>query len=319
MVLKVVLFLAIIFQIVAAIVSLKLTRRTKYNLSWIFISLGFASLLLRMVLEALPFYFDVEPRYYRLLYIWLGVSSAMFFAIGLLLIRKIFDYMDKMEREKRASEKRYLSIMVQTEELERKRLAKDLHDGLGPLLSTVKMSVSALKKQKPNDFSVEILDNVDNVILESIKSIKDISNNLSPHVLDNFGLEKGISNFLQKINATKSIKIDYVSNLKGLRMEQTIEAVLYRVFCELVNNTIKHADASKIKVNLYYDILSVKLEYTDNGRGFDMKKAMRIHDKGAGLHNIFSRIKSLKGEIELNSLEGKGTEVIIQIPFKNED
>jgi signal transduction histidine kinase len=198
-------------------------------------------------------------------------------------------------------------------------LAKDLHDGLGPLLSTVKMSVSALKKQKPNDFSVEILDNVDNVILESIKSIKDISNNLSPHVLDNFGLEKGISNFLQKINATKSIKIDYVSNLKGLRMEQTIEAVLYRVFCELVNNTIKHADASKIKVNLYYDILSVKLEYTDNGRGFDMKKAMRIHDKGAGLHNIFSRIKSLKGEIEINSLEGKGTEVIIKIPFINED
>lgn len=319
MILKIVLFLSIIFQIVAAIVSLKLTRRTKYNLSWIFISLGFASLLLRMVLEALPFYFDVEPRYYRLLYIWLGVSSATFFAIGLVLIRKIFDYMDKMEQEKRANEKRYLSIMVQTEELERKRLAKDLHDGLGPLLSTVKMSVSALKKQNPNNFSTDILNNMDNVILESIKSIKDISNNLSPHVLDNFGLEKAISNFLQKINATKSIKIDYKSNLKGLRMEQTIEAVLYRVFCELVNNTIKHANASRIKINLYYDILSVNLHYTDNGHGFDIKQAMQTHDKGAGLHNIFSRIKSLKGEINYNSIEGKGTEVKIQIPFNNEE
>ncbi|MDD4149078.1 MAG: histidine kinase dimerization/phosphoacceptor domain-containing protein, partial [Bacteroidales bacterium] len=156
MVLKVVLFLTIIFQIVAAIVSLRLMKRTKYNLSWVFISFGFASLLFRMVLEALPFYFDVEPRYYRLLYIWLGVSSATCFAIGLVLIRKIFDYMDRMEKEKRASEKKYLSVVIQTEELERKRLAKDLHDGLGPLLSTVKMSASALKKQKLNDFSIEI-------------------------------------------------------------------------------------------------------------------------------------------------------------------
>jgi len=265
MILKIVLFLTIILQIVAAIVSLKLTKRTKYNLSWVFISLGFASLLMRMVLEAMPFYFDIEPRYYRLLYVWLGVSSATFFAVGLVLIRKIFDYMEKMEKEKRASEKRFLSIMVQTEELERKRLAKDLHDGLGPLLSTVKMSVSALKKQDNNDYSKEILANLDNVIVESIRSIKDISNNLSPHVLDNFGLDKAITNFMQKINVTKTIGIDYSSNLDGLRLEQNVESVLYRIVCELINNTIKHAEASEININLHYDIYSIKLTYSDNG------------------------------------------------------
>jgi signal transduction histidine kinase len=272
-----------------------------------------------MVLEALPFYFDVEPRYYRLLYVWLGVSSATFFAIGLILIRKIFDYMDKMEKEKRASEKRYLSIIIQTEDIERKRLAKDLHDGLGPLLSTVKMSVSALKKQNPNKYSAEILENMDNVIIESIKSIKDISNNLSPHVLDKFGLEKAISNFLQKINSTKSIKIDYVSNLKGLRMEQNIEAVLYRVFCELVNNTIKHAFATNISIDLYYDVYSVTLKYRDNGKGFEMNRILKSYEKGSGLHNIKSRVTSLKGSVEFNSTKGEGTEVIIQIPFKNEE
>ncbi len=319
MVLKIVLFLTIVFQIIAAIISLKLTKRTKYNLSWVFISLGFASLLMRMVFEAMPFYFNFELKYSKMLYVWLGVSSATFFAVGLVLISKIFNYMDKIEKEKRASEKRYLSIVLQTEELERKRLAKDLHDGLGPLLSTVKMSVSALKKQKPNDYSKEILENMDNVILESIKSIKEISNNLSPHVLDNFGLEKAISNFLQKVNATKCYNIEFNSTLRGLRMEQNIETVLYRVACELVNNTVKHANASKIQVNLYNDVYSVTLKYKDNGKGFEMNKFNVSEEKGSGLHNIYSRVISLKGNIDYNSAMGKGTEVKIKIPFKDEE
>ncbi len=319
MVLKVVLFITIIFQIVAAIVSLRLTKKTKYNLSWIFISMGFAALLMRMVLEALPFYFDVEPRYYRLLYIWLGVASATFFAVGLILIRKIFVYMDKIEKEKRASEKRFLSVMIQAEDNERKRLAKDLHDGLGPLLSTIKMSLSALKKQDNSPQAVEILQNLDNVILESIKSIKDISNNLSPHVLDNFGLDKAINNFLQKINTTGAINIEYRSNLKGLRLEQNTESVVYRVLCELINNTVKHANAKKININLYYDIYSVSLNYKDDGKGFEMENMFKPQEKGTGLYNIYSRINSLKGNVDIKSLSGKGTDVMIKIPFSNDD
>jgi signal transduction histidine kinase len=319
MVLKIVIFLTIIFQIIAAIVSLKLTKRTKYNLSWIFISLGFASLLMRMILEALPVYFDVEPKDYRLLYLWLGVSSAICFAIGLVLIRKIFIYMAKMEREKRASEKKYLSVMIQAEDNERKRLAKDLHDGLGPLLSTIKMSLSALKKQKNTPQYTEILQNLDNVILESIKSIRDISNNLSPHVLDNFGLDKAINNFLQKISTTGGISIEYRSNLKDLRLEQNTESVLYRVLCELINNTLKHANAKKININLYYDIYSITLNYKDDGKGFDLDNLFKPQEKGTGLYNIYSRINSLKGKIDIQSSQGYGTDVEIKIPFGNDD
>jgi signal transduction histidine kinase len=281
--------------------------------------MGFAALLMRMVLEALPFYFDVEPRYYRLLYIWLGVASATFFAVGLILIRKIFVYMDKIEKEKRASEKRFLSVMIQAEDNERKRLAKDLHDGLGPLLSTIKMSLSALKKQENSPQAVEILQNLDNVILESIKSIKDISNNLSPHVLDNFGLDKAINNFLQKINTTGAINIEYRSNLKGLRLEQNTESVVYRVLCELINNTVKHANAKKININLYYDIYSVSLNYKDDGKGFEMENMFKPQEKGTGLYNIYSRINSLKGNVDIKSLSGKGTDVMIKIPFSNDD
>jgi signal transduction histidine kinase len=318
MVLKISIVITIIFQIVAAIVSLRLTKRTKYTLSWVLITLGFGFLLIRQIMEALPLFVDFEPKDYSLLFIWFGVASSIFFAIGLILVRKIFDFMEKMEKEKRASEKRFLSVVIQAEEFERKRLAKDLHDGLGPLLSTVKMSVSALKKQENDSRSTEILNNLDNVIIESIKSIKEISNNLSPHILDNFGLNKAIRNFIQKINIAKSINIDFQTNLNDLRLEQNVETVLYRILCELINNTVKHANASKININLQYDLYAISLDYSDNGKGFDMDNLFKPYEKGMGFYNIFSRINSLKGKIETNSAPGKGTEIKIQIPFNDE-
>lgn len=318
MLLKIVLLLAIIFQVIAAVVSLRLTRKTKYNLSWIFISLGFAALLLRMILEALPFYFDVEPKSYGFLYIWLGVGSAIFFAIGLILIRSIFTYMEKIEKEKRANEKRFLSILIQAEDNERKRLAKDLHDGLGPLLSTIKMSLSALKKPNNKEQEKIILDNLDKVVVESMKSIKEISDNLNPHVLDNFGLDKAINNFIQKITTTGDIKIKYTSNLNDLRIEVSKETVLYRVLCELINNTIKHANANKININLYYDIHNISLTYKDNGRGFELDNLFKPQEKGTGIYNIYNRINSLKGFVNIDSKINNGTIVKIKIPFSND-
>ncbi len=319
MVLKIVILIALISQVIAAVLSLRLTRKTKYNLSWVFISLGFAALLVRMFLEALPLFFDVEPRYYRFLYIWLSVGSAIFFAVGLILIRKIFNYMEKIEKEKRANEKRFLSILIQAEDNERKRLAKDLHDGLGPLLSTIKMSLSALRKPKNEDERTNIMDNLDKVVIESMKSIKEISNNLNPHVLDNFGLEKAIANFIQKIITTGSININFESNLKNLRIESNSETVLYRVICELINNTIKHAYAKNINIKLFYDLYNISLNYSDDGQGFELDNLFKPQEKGTGIYNIYSRISSLKGFINIDSKINDGTRVEIKIPFSHDN
>ncbi len=319
MVLKIALIVAIIFQIIAATVSLKLTKRTKYNLSWIFITLGFVFLLIRRVIEMLPFYSDFKPQDFRLLYIWFGVASSIFFAVGLILIGKIFSYMKNMEKEKRAEEKRFLSIIIKAEENERKRLAKDLHDGLGPLLSTVKMSVSALKKQNNSEHSMEILNNLDNVIVESIKTIKDVSNNLSPHVLDHFGLNKAIKNFIDKINTTNTLKISFDSNLKEQRFEQNIESVLYRLTCELINNTMKHANAGIINIELNYDLYSITMRYSDNGIGFEVDNLFKPQEKSTGYYNMYSRINALKGKIDVQSSAGKGVDVLIDIPFSHDE
>ena len=226
--------------------------------------------------------------------------------------------MEKMENETRANEKRLLSVMIQAEENERKRLAKDLHDGLGPLLSTVKMSLSALKKSNNAETNTEIINNLETATIEAIRSIKDISNNLSPHVLDNFGLDKAIRNFLQKIINTGTIKIIYNSNVNNHRFDANTEAIIYRVICELVNNTIKHAKAKKIIIDLNYDLCGIKLYYKDDGSGFETNALFKSQEKGTGLYNIISRIHSLKGKVEFNSSTGNGTEVLIEIPFNNE-
>lgn len=319
MILKIALLIAIIFQIIAAILSLKLTKRTKYNLSWIFITLSFVFLLIRMTIEALPFFFYTKPQDYKLLYIWFGVASSIFFAVGLILIGKIFSYMERMEKEKRANENRFLSVIIKAEENERRRLAKELHDGLGPLLSTIKMSVSALKKQNNSEHSKEILNNLDNVIVESIKSIKDISNNLSPHVLDHFGLNKAINNFIDKINTTETLKINFKSNINNQRFEQNIESVLYRVICELINNTMKHANASKVNIELNYDMYSIHMKYSDNGIGFEVDNLFKPQEKSTGYYNIYSRINSLKGKINVESLMDEGVNIRINIPFVHDE
>jgi len=319
MLIKIMILITIVLHIIATVVSLKLIQRTKYNLSWILITLGFSFLLFRRVIESLPFFIaDFNPKDYRQLYIWFGIATSFFFAAGLIFVQKIFNYMEKMEKEKRASEKRFFSVIIQAEETERKRFAKDLHDGLGPLLSTVKMSVSALKREGVEQNNLEILNNLDIVINESIKTIKDISNNLSPHVIENFGLTRALKNFIEKINSSKIISISLDSQLYELRMEYNIEIVLYRVICELINNTIKHANALNIDISIRYDTKAIYVDYSDNGQGFEVDSLFKPQTKGMGFYNIYSRINSLKGKIETNSELEKGTQVKIKIPLSND-
>ncbi len=319
MVIKWLIIITVVLHITATVVSLRLTRRTKYNLSWILISLGFLFLLVRRFFESLTFFnINFISDTHDVLYVWFGIATSTFFAVGLILVSKIFDYMERMEKEKRENEKKFLSVIIQAEEKERERIAKDIHDGLGPLISTIKMSVSALKKEKVLNESNEILQNLEMVINESIKTLKDISNNLSPHVIENFGLVKALKNFIQKINSSKNLKINFICSDSFPRISRDVEIVLYRVICELFNNTMKHADARIIDITLSQDYKSVYVDYKDDGKGFEMDSLFKSPVTGTGFHNIFSRINSLKGTIETDSEPGKGVRVRIEIPLSHE-
>ncbi len=319
MVLQVLLAISIVLQIFAVGVAIKLTRVTKYNFSWILLTIGFIFMAVSRMLEFLPYISNFEPQELGEVAVWFGVVISLSFAIGVFMIQRIFKYMKRVEDSRRLTEKMFLNAIIQTEEKERKRFAKDLPHGLGPLLSTVKMSVSSLAQLEHDQASKEIVDNTEMVINEAIKSLKEISDNLSPHVLNNFGLLRALRNFSNKINATRAIHIELESNLGNERFSNNIEVVLYRVVCELINNTIKHAQAKTISIQLQKEASDLLISYQDDGIGFDMEK---LEEQplvgGMGFSNIYSRINSLKGEISLKSKTGEGTQVYIKVKTTDE-
>ena len=319
MILQILLVITIILQFFAVGVAIKLTKVTKYNFSWILLTIGFIFMAIRRMVEFLPYISNFEPQELGEVYVWFGVVISLTFAIGVFMIQRIFKYMKRVEDSRRLTEKMFLNAIIQTEEKERKRFAKDLHDGLGPLLSTVKMSVSSLSQMEHDEASREIVTNTEMIINEAIKSLKEISDNLSPHVLNNFGLLRALRNFTNKINATKAIEIKLESNMTDERFSNNIEVVLYRVVCELINNTIKHASAKTIEISLQKKNDYLSIAYHDNGIGFDKNKLEELSTMGGmGFSNIYSRINSLKGDISIESEPMKGTLVYIKVKTQDE-
>ncbi|MFO7790394.1 MAG: sensor histidine kinase [Bacteroidota bacterium] len=314
MLLKITIILAVIFQIIAVFQAIKLTKRTKYNFSWIMISIGIAALLIRRVVEFLPLVSDFQPQDFRLLYIWVGVLSSLFLALGFLLIRQIFNYIDRMEAERREAEKQLLSSVIVTEESERKRLARELHDGLGPLMSGIRMSVSALEKQLHDDKQKKIAADAKNLVQEALKSVKDISTNLSPHMLENFGLVQALKNFINKVSASGNLQVQFNTNLKDEKLPHKLEIIVYRVLCEMLTNTIKHAGATRAGINIQHTGNALLIDYYDDGRGFDPQEVIN-NKQGMGISNIYSRIASINGSVNINASGKNGTNMKIYIPL----
>ncbi|MFP4663006.1 MAG: sensor histidine kinase [Bacteroidales bacterium] len=317
MLLKITIILAVIFQVIAAGQAMRLTRRTKYNFSWILISLGLAALLVRRIVEFLPLVSDFQAQDFRLLYIWVGVLSSLFLALGFLLIRQIFNYIDRMEAERRKTEKQILSSVIAAEESERKRLARELHDGLGPLMSGIRMSVSALEQQVQNEKQKEIAGNANKLIQEALKSVKDISANLSPHMLENFGLEQALRNFINKINASGEIKAHMQADIDKKNLSGKLETIVYRVICEMLTNTLKHARASRAEIIMHQSSKALLIDYQDNGQGFNVDEVIS-NQQGMGISNIYSRVASLNGSVDIRASRENGTNVKIYIPLEYE-
>ena len=211
---------------------------------------------------------------------------------------------DISERQK--TERKILNAVINTEESERKRFATDLHDSIGPLLSSINLYLSSINKFESEAEKKNIIKASVEAVNEALVSIKEISNNLSPHILNDFGLEKAIRSFTNKINLSQAISISfYAENMKE-RINHQVEVVIFRVVSELINNTIKHAKATNIEINLSREENLVSLIYIDDGIGFDAKEINAGTSTGMGLYNVFSRIKSLNGSHKIKSHPKRG-------------
>ncbi|MFI3321737.1 MAG: histidine kinase [Rikenellaceae bacterium] len=311
--LNILIAITIILQVLAVSISLRLMRITKYNAAWILFSIAFILMLIQLVGQII-YNFKGKDIINPGLMMWVWVLTALCFTSGLFVINKLITYTARMERKRRISEERILNTIITTEEKERRRFSNDIHDGLGPLLSSVKLSISALHNMDCSQSQKEILTNAEFTIGEAIKSLRDISNNLNPHILNNFGVTRAVSSFVNKLTLPKGVKIDFTSNINGNRYEPNIEAIIYRVVCELINNAIKHSNASQILVSITKESENiVKLNIEDNGIGFDFEKMENEVSEGLGLSSIASRISSIKGKMVVDSHHGFGTKIVITL------
>ena len=309
MVIKILLIISIILQLGAASVAIGMIQKTKYNLSWMLFTVALTGLACLRFGEYVQMTHMEELHLPQEFFVWLGIITSLCCAGGILIVNKIFNYIARTESQRRISERRILNTVLRTEEKERQRFSKDLHDGLGPLLSSAKMSVSALNSADMSEQNKEIIRNVNYVVDEAIRSLREISANLSPHVLNDFGLSRAISNFINKLPRGE-MRIVFETNLKNERFDTDIEVILYRVVCELINNSLKHSGAARVDLSLHYQQGQIRIRYKDNGCGFDPDK---VGQKGMGISNIFSRISSLKGEVSIDSSPGAGMRAVVDI------
>ena len=303
MFIKIALIISVALQFGAFFITISLIQKTKFNISWIMISIGFFLMAFRRLNELISIININEYNTQTYINSWIAVLISLLMFIASIYIRQIFNLQGKINGLQKENEAKVLSAIIKTEEKERKKFAKELHDGLGPILSSIKMAVSAVNKSVIGKENKQIIDKTENAVDDAILSIKEISNNLSPHILERFGLEKAIKTFTDTIITGNDLQIIQSSNLYGKRYGYNVEVVLYRIIGELIANTLKYASASKIEISLFNYENRLELFYSDNGIGFDMKN---LKSNGMGLSNINSRVKSIDGDIEMHSKPNQG-------------
>ena len=211
-----------------------------------------------------------------------------------------------------ALQQKILNAIIEAEEKERSSFSQELHDGLGPLLSTIKLYLEWIQNPGAKSNKSILLTDALNTIEEAISGIKEISNRLSPSVLKKFGLETAIRSFIKKIESLGESRFDVKIKL-AQRLRPEIEAMLYRVLVEAINNSLKYANASNIFIHLESNEHRLYTMFRDDGVGFNPDEVSK-RDKGHGLFNMQHRVETYEGAFSLYSMPGEGTQIEISIP-----
>lgn len=210
-------------------------------------------------------------------------------------------------------EKNMLRAMIRGQEKERRRLAQEMHDGIGPLLSTLKLHIEELKNKPLNDHS-ELEHQCDELIglLQTVTTeIRNISHALMPHALVDFGLATALESMCAKANQTSQVTVNFYKHGMEERLDQHLEFPLYRIGQELLNNALKHAKATTINMQLIRHSDHLLLMVEDNGVGFKKSSAT----DGIGLKNLQTRAKSIGATFTLDTQPNRGVLATIEVPM----
>ncbi len=203
--------------------------------------------------------------------------------------------------------------IIAAEENERQRIATDLHDGVGQLMSAAKMNLSGFEEKLAlmNEADKLSYQKIIALVDESCREVRQVSHNMMPNALLKAGLGNAVKDFIDKIDS-KILKVNlYVEGLQE-RLNENVETILYRVIQECVNNVIKHSGANHLEISIIKDQDGIAMSIEDNGKGLDLNELVK--SQGIGMKNIRARVGYLKGTVDFDTSPGKGMLVAIHIP-----
>ncbi|MGB3183789.1 MAG: sensor histidine kinase [Cyclobacteriaceae bacterium] len=221
----------------------------------------------------------------------------------------------KVDQLLKTAENKEMSAILRGQETERKRIAQDLHDRLGSMLAMIKIhfktvedNLESIKEENKQQYR-----KANTLLDEACEEVRKISHDMSSGVLQKFGLISALNNLKDSVNGTGQLKINLLAfGMEDERLDYRKEINIYRIIQELLSNTLKHAKAREMTIQLLRNEQNLNLLVEDDGIGFDPGR----HDpEGMGLNNVSTRVKSLKGKMEIDSGKGSGTTVSIDIPL----
>lgn len=212
------------------------------------------------------------------------------------------------------------TALIEGQEEERKRLARDLHDGIGQMLTGLKLDSEQLKSLPfVNEKQRKSFEEHQKLIDETIEATRTVSFNLMPSVLTDFGLSSAIRLLLERTAKGVDFKASFNDLTDNISIPNKVENNLYRITQETLNNIIKHAKAKKVSIILSNEKDKyISLVVIDDGKGFDIKKSKKSRVGGNGLGNLQTRVRLLNGTIKIESEPGKGTSIFVKIPLMND-
>ncbi len=249
---------------------------------------------------------------------WLGGSAVLLLSVTLLGYSGYRRYRLKQQAALQIAilkqQELATKAIIEAEENERKRIAGDLHDGVGQMMSAAKINLSAVMNDIafPDDSKRMRFENALKLVDDSCTEVRNVSHNIMPNSLLRNSLAAAVRDFINKIDKNV-LKINLHAEGLNEKIDENIEIMLYRVVQECVNNVIKHSGADTLDITLVNEDNEISATIEDNGKGFDISDKSKF--EGIGLKNIITRVDYLKGAVEWDSAPGRGTVVSIHIPI----
>jgi len=202
--------------------------------------------------------------------------------------------------------------MLSGQEVERERVAKDLHDSLGGLLSTVKLQFESVQTQVSELMNIRGYQKATQLLDEACQEVRNISNNMQPGALNKLGLVAAVKDLTNRFLGKHYPEIDFQHYGINTKLESTVSLMVYRIIQELLHNSIKHAEANEIIIQLTKQDQELIIMVEDDGKGYDPQQSK----KGMGTGNIASRVNYLKGDLSIHSIKNQGTSTMITVPLE---